>query len=103
MLFLVTMVAEPGWSLSLADCESLSTLLNFVSLGFLIYKAQRANGHSGFLWVGKQRKARAEGVARLVVFARHARSPGFHQALVNQVIPASSGARQGDKKGGLRK
>lgn len=37
-------------------------------------------------------------MARLVVFARHARSPGSHQALVNQVIPASSGARQGDKK-----
>lgn len=36
-------------------------------------------------------------MARFVVFARHARSPGSHQVLVNQVIPASSGARQGDK------
>lgn len=50
VLLLVTMVAEPGWCLSLADCEALSVLFNRVRLGFLIYQAQRANGHSGFLW-----------------------------------------------------
>lgn len=50
VLLLVTMVAIPEWSLSLADCEALSVLLNLVSLGFLIYEAQIANGHSGFLW-----------------------------------------------------
>lgn len=46
MLLLVAMVAEPGWSLSLADCEVLSVLLNLTSLAFLVYKAQRANGHT---------------------------------------------------------
>lgn len=37
-------------------------------------------------------------MAQLVVFARHAPGPGFHQALVNQAIPASNGSRQGGKK-----
>lgn len=40
---------KAGWNLSHADCEALSTLLNVLSLSFLVYKALIVNGLHGLL------------------------------------------------------